>query len=44
MNAPIIGVDWGTTNLRAFRFSDDGQVLETRRSESGVRSVENGRV
>jgi 2-dehydro-3-deoxygalactonokinase len=42
MNAPIIGVDWGTTNLRAFRFSDDGHVLETRRSESGVRSVENG--
>ncbi|MES1158387.1 MAG: 2-dehydro-3-deoxygalactonokinase [Terricaulis silvestris] len=42
MSGPIIGVDWGTTNLRAFRFSDTGGVLETRRSTAGVGSVLGG--
>ncbi|HVZ98853.1 MAG TPA: 2-dehydro-3-deoxygalactonokinase [Caulobacterales bacterium] len=37
MSAPIvIGVDWGTTNLRAFRFDGAGNVVETRRAANGV--------
>ncbi len=39
MSARIIGVDWGTTNLRAFLFDDSGQVVETRRSGAGLASV-----
>lgn len=27
----LIGVDWGSTNLRAFLFSDTGSVVDTRR-------------
>jgi 2-dehydro-3-deoxygalactonokinase len=38
----IIGVDWGTTNLRAFRFGDDGAVREVRRSTEGISSLERG--
>ena len=35
----IIGVDWGSTNLRAFRFDADGAVVEVRRTESGARTL-----
>jgi 2-dehydro-3-deoxygalactonokinase len=35
IHAAIIGVDWGSTHVRAFRFGEDGAVLETRRGEGG---------
>lgn len=35
----MIGVDWGTTNLRAFRFSDHGAVVESRTSPRGIASL-----
>jgi 2-dehydro-3-deoxygalactonokinase len=41
----VIGLDWGTTRLRAFLLRDDGsrEVLDRRESTQGVRSVEPGR-
>lgn len=41
MNAALIGVDWGTSNLRAFRFGRDGRVLETRAGPLGIMRIEN---
>ncbi|MDP1631695.1 MAG: 2-dehydro-3-deoxygalactonokinase [Caulobacter sp.] len=44
MTAPptgLVGVDWGTSNLRAFRFGGDGEVLERRESGDGILRVEN---
>lgn len=32
----LIGVDWGSSNLRAFRFDAQGKVLETRHAAHGV--------
>lgn len=32
----LIGVDWGTTNLRAWRFQGDGTVAEMRRGATGI--------
>ena len=40
--APLIGVDWGTSNLRACLFDDDGQVIERRGSDEGIQKVEAG--
>lgn len=37
----MIGIDWGTTNFRAFRFSNLGEVVERRFSPQGVLRVEN---
>lgn len=37
-----IGVDWGTTNRRAFLIGDDGAVLETFRDDRGVLAVAAG--
>lgn len=34
--AALIGLDWGTTSLRAYLFSGDGTVLESRASNSGI--------
>jgi 2-dehydro-3-deoxygalactonokinase len=34
--APFIGVDWGSTHVRAFRYAEGGGVVETRRSASGA--------
>lgn len=42
MKAALIGVDWGTTNLRAFRYGADGAVLETKRAATGVSAVKDG--
>lgn len=39
----MIAVDWGSTNLRAFRMSDDGTILDRRSSSAGVLSIEGGR-
>lgn len=35
----MIGVDWGTTNLRAYRFDDEGRVIERRLSAAGILNV-----
>ncbi len=43
MPASLIGVDWGGSSLRVFRFSDDGEVLEQRASHRGVATIEGGR-
>lgn len=32
----LVGVDWGTTNLRAFRLGQEGDVLETRSDPRGA--------
>lgn len=36
----MIGVDWGTTNLRAWRFRDDGTVAEMRRGATGIGAMQ----
>ncbi len=38
----LIGADWGTTNLRAFRFGPDGQVLEQRTAPTGIGAIGDG--
>lgn len=38
----LIGVDWGTSNLRAFRFGADGVVAEQREAAEGVLAVADG--
>jgi 2-dehydro-3-deoxygalactonokinase len=40
--AALIGLDWGTSNCRAFRIARDGAVLETRTSVKGILAVERG--
>jgi 2-dehydro-3-deoxygalactonokinase len=32
----LIGIDWGSSNLRAFRIGQDGAILEIRRAADGV--------
>jgi 2-dehydro-3-deoxygalactonokinase len=32
----LIGLDWGSTSVRAFAIAQDGAVLDTRRAEDGV--------
>ena len=39
---PLVGVDWGTSSLRAARIAADGQVLEERASARGILSVPAG--
>jgi 2-dehydro-3-deoxygalactonokinase len=39
----LIAVDWGTSNLRAFRLNADGEVIDRRSVASGILSVEPGR-
>jgi 2-dehydro-3-deoxygalactonokinase len=38
--AVMIGVDWGTTSLRAFRMAGDGAVLQRRERPLGIMQVE----
>ncbi len=38
----LIGVDWGTTQLRGFRIGGDGSLLECRQSEFGIAAIRNG--
>lgn len=40
--AALIGLDWGTSNCRAFRIAHDGAVLETREAARGILAVEDG--
>ncbi|HVY83751.1 MAG TPA: 2-dehydro-3-deoxygalactonokinase [Caulobacterales bacterium] len=42
MSSPVIGVDWGTTNMRAFRFDAAGNAIETRRSHAGTSTIKQG--
>jgi 2-dehydro-3-deoxygalactonokinase len=39
----LIAIDWGTSNFRAFRLNDAGEILERRSYPSGVLRVEEGR-
>lgn len=38
-----IGIDWGTTSLRAMLFDDSGEVQETRTRSWGIRQLPEGR-
>jgi 2-dehydro-3-deoxygalactonokinase len=38
----LIGLDWGTTSLRAYRIGRNGCVLERRASEAGILKVPGG--
>jgi 2-dehydro-3-deoxygalactonokinase len=35
----LIGLDWGTTSLRAYRFDGSGQVIESRQQASGILQI-----
>ena len=39
----LIGVDWGGSSLRVFRFDDKGGVAEQRASHRGIATIEGGR-
>ncbi|MEO8849975.1 MAG: 2-dehydro-3-deoxygalactonokinase [Casimicrobiaceae bacterium] len=41
-SAALIGVDWGTSSVRAYRIAFDGVVIDSRESTSGVQKM--GRV
>jgi 2-dehydro-3-deoxygalactonokinase len=41
-DAALIGIDWGTTRLRAFRIDRNGRVLERRDSDHGVIHIQQG--
>src|ERR1700722_8150857 len=38
----LIGVDWGSSRLRAFRIGGDGQLLERRVNDRGVNTIRDG--
>jgi 2-dehydro-3-deoxygalactonokinase len=38
----MIGLDWGTTSLRAYRLDPNGAVLDKRESKSGILAVKPG--
>jgi 2-dehydro-3-deoxygalactonokinase len=38
----LIGLDWGTTQLRAYRFASDGEVAEARELQAGILRVGDG--
>lgn len=42
MSASLIGLDWGSTHLRAYLFGADGMVLETRALAHGIRQLPAG--
>jgi 2-dehydro-3-deoxygalactonokinase len=42
MNAPaLIGIDWGTSSLRAYLLGDAGAILEARSADSGIMRIQN---
>jgi 2-dehydro-3-deoxygalactonokinase len=43
MSAQLIGLDWGTSSLRAYLLGVDGALIERRDSPLGIMRVENGR-
>src|SRR3954465_3536658 len=38
----LIGVDWGTTSMRLWRFSPDGEIIARARSDHGILKVAGG--
>src|SRR5579885_99412 len=38
----FIGIDWGTSRIRAHRIGPEGQLLETRTGEGGLSSIRGG--
>lgn len=42
MSASLIGLDWGSTHLRAYLYGPDGQVLDTRALPHGIRHLPAG--
>ena len=38
----LIGIDWGTSSLRAYRFNGDGQVTQTRHRDWGIQHLPAG--
>jgi len=38
----LIGVDWGTTSMRLWRFAPDGAIIGRERSDLGILKVANG--
>src|SRR5437667_12900051 len=39
----LIGVDWGTTSMRLWRFSPDGEIIARVRSDQGILKVADAR-
>ena len=39
--AALLGLDWGTTSLRAYRIAPGGEVLSERSAPSGILQIEN---
>jgi len=39
----LIGVDWGTSNFRAFRFDETGNVIDRRFYPTGILKVQEGK-
>ncbi len=39
----LIGVDWGTTSMRLWRFSPAGEIIARKRSDRGILKVADGR-
>jgi 2-dehydro-3-deoxygalactonokinase len=39
----LIGVDWGTTSMRLWRFSNTGDIIERKRSDRGILKVADGK-
>lgn len=37
-----LGIDWGTTSLRAYRLTAGGEPVEARRAEAGIRAIDDG--
>ncbi len=42
MATALIGIDWGTTQLRGFRMNSAGGVLERRENASGISAIQRG--
>lgn len=42
MTTSLIGLDWGSTHLRAYRYDGHGQVLEKRALPHGIRQLPEG--
>lgn len=42
MTTLLVGLDWGTTHLRAYRYGDAGAVLESRALSFGIRQLPSG--
>src|SRR4029077_15231012 len=38
----LIALDWGTSSLRGYLLGENGQILESRRSDRGILNVQTG--